>query len=153
MGRRGPPPKPTAVNELRGNPGKRKKNKAEPKPQSGAPACPAWLDDEAQAEWQRIVPELEQLEVLTKVDRAALVNYCMAWSRLRQAQTVLVDEGLTFETDNGPRKRPEVGIVEKAQSLLKSSLEQFGLSPASRSRISTKKEEAVSEDPLDEFLK
>ena len=36
-------PKPTAIKELEGNPGKRKLNKKEPKPEKGMPVCPEWL--------------------------------------------------------------------------------------------------------------
>ncbi|MDD6036563.1 MAG: response regulator [Lachnospiraceae bacterium] len=45
-------PKPTAVKELEGNPGKRKLNKKEPKPEKGMPECPEWLMPEVlQAHW------------------------------------------------------------------------------------------------------
>lgn len=40
-------PKPTAIKELEGNPGKRKLNKKEPKPDKGMPVCPEWLLPEA----------------------------------------------------------------------------------------------------------
>ena len=36
-------PKPTAMKELEGNPGKRKLNKKEPMPGKGMPDCPKWL--------------------------------------------------------------------------------------------------------------
>lgn len=40
MAGRGRPPKPTAIKELEGNPGKRPLNKNEPKPKQTAPKCP-----------------------------------------------------------------------------------------------------------------
>ena len=43
-------PKPTAVKELEGNPGKRKLNRKEPKPDKGMPTCPEWLLPEAKEE-------------------------------------------------------------------------------------------------------
>ena len=49
--RAGRKPKPTAIKELEGNPGKRKLNKKEPKPEKGMPVCPEWLLPEAKAEW------------------------------------------------------------------------------------------------------
>ena len=45
-------PKPTAIKELEGNPGKRKLNNKEPKPDKGMPVCPEWLPPEAKAEWK-----------------------------------------------------------------------------------------------------
>ena len=46
----------------------------EPKAPSGRPKCPDWLDNEAQAAWEWLVPKLEQLGVLTTVDYPALVT-------------------------------------------------------------------------------
>ena len=40
-------PKPTAMKELEGNPGKRKLNKKEPIPAKGMHICPEWLMPEA----------------------------------------------------------------------------------------------------------
>lgn len=44
MATRGRKPKPTAIKELEGNPGKRPLNANEPRPERKAPRCPAWLD-------------------------------------------------------------------------------------------------------------
>lgn len=43
MATRGRKPKPTAMKELEGNPGKHPLNTSEPKPNKKAPACPKWL--------------------------------------------------------------------------------------------------------------
>lgn len=47
MATRGRKPKPTAMKELEGNPGKHPLNTSEPKPTKKAPACPKWLEPEA----------------------------------------------------------------------------------------------------------
>lgn len=151
MGRRGPAPKPTKLEKLQGNPGKRKRNAREPKPKQKAPVCPSWLDTEAKAEWKRIVPELESLGLLTTVDRAALAAYCQSFSRWRAAEEGIQKHGLTFDTLNGPRKNPEVAISEKALALMKAYLQEFGLSPASRTRVNGGGDEKPK-DPLDDFL-
>ena len=44
MATRGRKPKPTAMKELEGNPGKRPLNPNEPRPERKAPRCPAWLE-------------------------------------------------------------------------------------------------------------
>ena len=46
-----------------------------------APDPPEWLDAEARAGWDRIVPGLEALDILKPEDRAALTVFCEAWSR------------------------------------------------------------------------
>ena len=50
MATRGRKPKPTAMKELEGNPGKHPLNTSEPKPNKKAPACPKWLEPEAKKE-------------------------------------------------------------------------------------------------------
>ncbi len=47
LAQRGRKPKPTAVKQLEGNPGKRQLNANEPKPAARAPSCPKWLEDDA----------------------------------------------------------------------------------------------------------
>lgn len=48
LAQRGRKPKPTAVKQLEGNPGKRQLNANEPKPVARAPSCPKWLEDDAE---------------------------------------------------------------------------------------------------------
>lgn len=78
MAGRGRPPKPTAVKELEGNPGKRPLNKNEPKPKQTAPKCPSWLEPDAKKEWRRLSKELESMGLLTEVDMAIFVKLEMS---------------------------------------------------------------------------
>lgn len=93
MGRRGPPPKPTKLKIAAGNPGKRKLNEREPRPEAKAPAMPAWLSVRAKAEWKRIVPELLRLGLLARVDLAALSGYCQAYAEVEEATRTIEKEG------------------------------------------------------------
>lgn len=68
MAQRGRKPKPTALKELEGNPGRRPLNGAEPKPERKAPRCPSWLEEEAKKEWRRMGRILEQMGLLTEMD-------------------------------------------------------------------------------------
>jgi len=72
MAMRGPAPKPTALNKLLGNPGKRKLNEAQPVPRAGIPEYPDHLGEIAQKEWQRLVEILLAMRVLTEADYIAL---------------------------------------------------------------------------------
>ena len=84
MAARGRKPKPTALKELEGNPGKRSLNPSEPKPPQKAPSCPAWLEKEAKREWRRLSKGMEQLGILTELDRAAFAGYCQAYARWKE---------------------------------------------------------------------
>lgn len=76
----GPKPAPTALKKLAGNPGKRALNEREPKPTTGAPACPDWMPAEGRAQWERVVPELDRLKMLTTVDSAVLEAFCAVYA-------------------------------------------------------------------------
>jgi P27 family predicted phage terminase small subunit len=81
MAIRGRKPKPSNLHALHGNPGKRARNPYEPNPTTAVPHCPGRLDTEARREWRRVVRELRTLGLVSKLDRAVLAAYCVAWSR------------------------------------------------------------------------
>ena len=58
MATRGRKPTPTALKVLEGNPGKRKLNDNEPRPEKKAPSCPKWLEPEAKKEWRRLAKKM-----------------------------------------------------------------------------------------------
>jgi P27 family predicted phage terminase small subunit len=148
VGRRGPAPRPSRLNELRGNPGKRK-NRAEPQPTAAAPTCPDWLDGDAAKEWKRIVPELERLGLLSVVDIPAFAGYCVAYQRWREAEQAVRamaagPGGLALAIGQGLE-----GMARDRLRLMKTLAEQFGFTPASRTRVKSTPPEP--EDPFAEF--
>ena len=145
-------PKPTALRELQGNPGKRRLNMNEPRP-TGIPKCPPHLDKVARAEWKRVAADLSKIGLLTSVDRAALAAYCSAWSRWITAEESIGRFGLVIKSPKSgfPIANPYVGIANTALDLMRKFLIEFGMTPASRSRIQVIP--AESTDPFAEFMK
>ena len=139
MGQRGPAPKPTAIKRLEGNPGKRALNAREPKFTAKAPPCPKHLDGEAREEWRRITRELVQTPGLLKVvDRAALAAYCQNWARWVEAEEKMADPEFQLIgcTDKGYEYvSPWLTVANQALKQMKAFLTEFGLTPASRTRI------------------
>ena len=141
MGRRGPPPKPTRLKLLEGNPGKRALNRREPQPRQITPRCPPWLSNKAKAVWRRMVPELRAMGVLTAVDGEALAAFCQTYMRWRQAEEFLDKHGTTYplRDDKGNvrclQQFPQVAISRNMLLALKAFYGEFGMTPASRSRI------------------
>jgi phage terminase small subunit len=73
MGRRGPAPTPTPLLKLRGSTLiTKKRERAEVKGPEGRPDCPDWLKDDARAAWDYLVPQLETMGILTRIDGNAL---------------------------------------------------------------------------------
>ncbi len=153
MAQRGRKPKPTAIKQLEGNPGKRELNKYEPKPEKKAPRCPAWLDSEAKKEWRRMAKQLEELGILTEVDMAAFAGYCQTYARWKEAEEFISKHGTIVKTPSGYWQQvPQVSIAQTYLKIMNRFCEQFGLTPSSRSRIVADKA-MESEDPLEQLLK
>ena len=145
-------PKPTVLKLLEGNPGKRPLNMNEPKPDSQIPECPMWLEAEAKIEWDRIVPELHKLRLLTKIDITALIGYCQSWARYVEAEKYLSDNDTIFITNTGYMQQvPQVGMSQKYLKLCQSFMTEFGLTPSSRAKLSSPAENP--DDEMEKFLK
>ena len=154
--------KPTKLKVLEGNPGKRSLNQYEPQPKVEQPSCPAFLCYEARVEWKRIVPKLIMLGLISRIDRAALAAYCQAygrWAKAEKALKAIEDKfkninaggGLCYQTPKGYWvMQPLVGVANKSLEQMHKFLIEFGMTPASRSRISVNA--PGSEDPLDKLL-
>ena len=138
MGARGPAPKPTALKRIDGNPGKRAINTTEPQFTAKAPQCPKHLTPEARKEWRRVSRELLDKNLLQVVDRAALAAYCQNWARWVQAENEMAapEFHLIETTDKGYQYiSPWLNVANQALKQMRSFLTEFGLTPASRTRI------------------
>ena len=156
---RGRKPMPTALKVVMGNPGKRPLNHLEPKPTPGLPTCPAHLQPTAKAEWKRLARQLHRLGVLTELDRSVLAAYCQAYGRWVEAERRLKETPLLLKTPAGyVQPSPWLAISNKSVELMHKFAAELGLSPASRSRVTTRPigpkpwEVVSSDDDDDEFF-
>jgi P27 family predicted phage terminase small subunit len=133
----GPPPKPTVIRKAEGNPGKRPFNDKEPQPNVVRPRMPKHLNELAKKEWRRLCPLLERMRVLTEADGIALANLCFDYSILIQAQESLTKTGLLSKSGRSGmiHQSPLLNVVAVTTDRIARSLREFGLTPASRSRI------------------
>ena len=133
---KGRKPKPTAMKMLEGNPGKRPLNLKEPVPEKKLPKCPDWLEDEAKAEWKRLCKGLFNMGLLTEYDMATFASYCQAYARWKEAEEFISQHGTIVKTKTGYWQQvPQVSIAQTYLKIMNRFAEQFGLTPASRSRI------------------
>ena len=149
---RGRTPKPTLHKLLAGNPGHRPLNDREPVPPSDLPDCPDHLQGEARAEWFRICAALRSMGLLTCADHALLEAYCVTYARWLDAEAKLKEFGTIVKSPNKgfPMTSPYLHVANSALEQLRKLAVEFGLTPASRSRIRIGDERAASD--LDDFL-
>ena len=127
------PKKPTALKLLEGNPGKRNLPVNEIKPKPVASKCPGWFSDDAKEIWNEYAPILERLGLFTEADGLDFQNLCIAAADVRIHTKTLMSGVYTFETPQGYKApMPEVGMRNKAISIVTSLSAKFGMSPSDR---------------------
>lgn len=135
------PPKPARLKLVEGrSPGRDsggRKVPESPKFIRQAPDSPDWLDAEALAEWRRVAPTLERLDLLKPEDRALLSAYCETWSVYVAAVQRVRAEGLTITSPKSGvvHRNPAVTVAETARMHLLRLASEFGLTPAAEQRL------------------
>ena len=133
---RGRKPLPSAIAILRGNPGHRKISKREPKPTSGIPKIPEWLDLKAIEEWKNVTPELHRMGILTMIDHAVLGLYCQAMSDIHNARAMIRKFGSVIKNDGRLQQSPYIRIANAAAIMAHKFASEYGFTPSSRLRLS-----------------
>lgn len=135
------PPKPARLKLVEGrSPGRDsggRKVPESPKFIRQASDAPDWLDAEALAEWRRVAPTLERLDLLKPEDRALLSAYCETWSVYVAAVQRVRAEGLTITSPKSGvvHRNPAVTVAETARMHLLRLASEFGLTPAAEQRL------------------
>jgi len=135
------------------------RNPAEPQPERGRPRCPRWLDAYAKAAWRRLIPQLDRMGVLTRIDGNALTRYCRLWSRWRQAEEFLMKHGESFLAKDADGRVK--GLVAYPQATLSARLaeqllrleQHFGMTPAARARLAAPQQEPQQDDVRSRYLR
>jgi len=137
--------KPTALKILEGKLGHRPLPKNEPKPKVGAPSAPDWLDKAARAEWERIVPELDAIGLLTKVDGFVLGAYCSRLSAWIALEKKIAKRGAVYKITSTMgnsyyKARPEVAIAKEYLRDVRILAAELGLTPSARASMHSSKD-------------
>ena len=154
-GSRGPMPKPAVLKLLANNPGKRPLNLADGvNPRVEIPSPPKHLGKEAVKEWKRITPLLEELGLISGLDRAALALYCQAYGRCTElemamkgrvanleakgteyAEAVYLTSRSVVQKSGYEQQSVLVQLIRSHREEVNRYLGHFGLSPAARARV------------------
>lgn len=153
MGLRGPAPKPTSIRFANGNPHGKPINIFEPKPDRVVPAMPSYLDADAKKEWKRLSKMLLRIGVLTEADGITLAMLCQAWSTMVKAQKKLNETGMLLKTPSGyVQQSPLISIVNNCADTVARLSREFGLTPASRTRITAAIQQPQNVSPVQNII-
>ena len=168
MGKRGPPPQPSILKYIRGNPSKESLPTDEPTPdllEEGFDA-PDYVREDSLAlrKWNEAVTVLRRMRVMTEADVETLARYCDVWAhwmRMREKCRQVGREIMHFEpdpnrTDGKLRIRwaqPAPWAVDEkaARKDLLQMEREFGMTPSSRSQVSIHSN--AQDDPLAAFVR
>lgn len=134
---RGRPPTPKKLNDLKGEPGRRRRYESEPDPPDGVPDCPDHLDEIAREEWASVCGHLQSMGLLSSADRTAIELYCISYSRYRRAVENCQKFGDVILGSNKrvPMISPYATIQNQVFEQCRKLLVEFGLTPSARARM------------------
>ena len=144
---------PTAMKILTGNPGHRPLPANEPQHDPlSCSDCPPELTAAARAEWDRVAPMLIDRGQVTVVDRAVLAGYCAKYAQWQELEAAAVGEPFVLERKTGSMMpNPVHGMANRAMALWLKAAAEIGITPSSRTRVSTNAPARVT--PLDRFTR
>lgn len=147
-----PIPKPTHLKMLAGNPGHRTLNQNEPQPKKGIKKCPKWIEDYAKEIYEELSQELNEIGVLTTIDQSALVALAIQLANQRYAWEQIGKVGYIVKTPSGyVQTNPFVGLLNHSTKLARGLMQEFGMTPAARTRIQVSDAEKAA-DPFIDFM-
>ena len=146
---RGRKPKPTAIKQAEGNPGRRPLSKVDLTTAPEAPECPDWLNPGARLVWKHLISQLMKLRVIRAVDQIMLAMLCDSVAMLKTAQRRLdrtrielkkankdPDDAVLYKTPGGTViQSPLIGIINREKLNIQRLAAEFGMSAAARARL------------------
>lgn len=114
---------------------------------------PTYLDEDAKKEWKRLSKMLLRIGVLTEADGMSLACLCQAWSTMVKAQKKLSETGMLLKTPSGyVQQSPLIGIVNNCSETVSRLSREFGLTPASRTRIAVAAQQPQNASPTQNII-
>jgi P27 family predicted phage terminase small subunit len=137
-------------------------SRAEPQPavEAELPGPPDWagLSDVGKECWHRLATVLHSMKLLTVADYAALAHCCDVYATWRKAKEFVDKHGFTYplKDEKGNircvQQFPEVSIKKNFGGEFARLLTEFGLTPASRTRVAVAGSDEAPVDPMEAFL-
>lgn len=143
---RGKKPLPTDLKIVKGTDRPDRINKNEPKPAADNIKPPRGLSAEARKQWRVISKQLIDAGMITNIDVSALAMYCETYVIWRKEIDYIHEHGTML----GDKRSPRLINAEHAFDKLKAMLVEFGMTPSSRTRVSSSVEKD-SENPFAKF--
>ncbi len=108
---------------------------------------PTDLSPDADEFWDKVVPELERLELVGEANFAGLIAMAECYSRMMLATRLIRVQGvLGHDPDKG--RHPAIGVVEEASRNLRGYMASFGILPSEEVRLGLRKTKEQATNPF-----
>lgn len=162
---RGRRPEPLEKRAGKGNPGKRPLPKSAPERVTGEPVPPMWMDGHALVFWRKTAGVLAKRGQWSSDSEPSFTALCLCWGEWLELaedirsngrfQRVRTKAGAEAEdSDEGAfmeRVRPAVAAFQDADRRLKGWLTEFGLTDASRGKVTGTPPEGDGDEVLKRY--
>ena len=133
---RGRKPTPTHLRVVKGNPGKRPLNQAEPKPKGDLFEPPSDLPEKARPFWNAAIADAPA-GLLKKLESRVLVIWATAAWLHSDASDKVSKSTLLIKTPTGALvQNPYLSILNRQSTIMMKAAAEMGFTPSSRSRVS-----------------
>ncbi|OPA77503.1 terminase [Paenibacillus selenitireducens] len=100
---------------------------------------PDWLTDEARKVWRKTVKDMEEFDVLDKVDEDVLGTYCDAVAKYQYANTLIEEHGYTEVNAQGNSVvSAHVKLAQGYSRIILAYSNKLGLNADARARLAKK---------------
>jgi P27 family predicted phage terminase small subunit len=153
-----PPRKPSHLRAVEGNPSHaRPVNHDEPTPPNGYHQPPEHFSEKAKAYYNDMCQELDRYGIITETDSRAAEMLIEAYVEYRELSDDIARNGLNYwvEGTNGQqllKANPSVAARASAWNRVRAMLTEFGMTPASRSKIVAKKSDDNEDSITDDIM-
>ncbi|MCT4385395.1 phage terminase small subunit P27 family [Lacticaseibacillus paracasei] len=114
---------------------------------------PAWLDEYAVTEWQRIVPLLKKDIPVSELDAALIASHCQAYSDIQKAAELIQQQGMMVDTADSVKANPAVKMKLDATNQMIRIDDLLGLSVYSRAKLAVKNDtKKKPDDPFADLM-
>lgn len=139
---RGRRPVPTALKVIRGNPGRRPINKAEPHGGNPLGPAPEELSDRQKEIWNTAIKKAP-LGVLCEIDASIFATWVSAVDTFEKARKSVMEHGLLIRESAGEGRparlvpNPNLAIQTRQADLIRATVSLLGFAPVSRVNLTT----------------
>lgn len=143
--------KPSKLHLIQGTARPCRTNKKEPKAPEDVPRPAVDLDSRSAFWYGILVSRIQSLNVGSSADSEAVMLAATRLAEIEECDKKIAEYGRVYEHDGLIKSNPAVGQRSEAARHLQSLLAEFGLSPASRAKVSVNEPPGGVINPFEAF--